>query len=185
MQVGILALQGCITPHIEIFDTLGVKTQRVRSKEELASINRIVLPGGESSTMLKLLKKNNLFDDLKEFCKTNPCWGICAGSILLASQVTHPEQDSLATLPVRAHRNFYGSQLDSFNAEIEIAKLGDPSMKVQFIRAPKLTPLNDQIEILATHEQTPVAIQSEKCLITSFHTELTEDARLHQYFLNL
>ena len=183
MKAGVLALQGCVDQHLEHLQKCSVEAIKIRRPEELKLIDRLILPGGESSTMLTLLKRTAMWEDLKLFCKNNPCWGVCAGSILLAEEVKNPDQDSLKTLPIRAHRNFYGSQLDSFKTEIELKQIG--KMPVDFIRAPKLESLSNDCEVLATYNGSDVAIKYKDKLVTSFHAELGADSGLHKLFLSL
>lgn len=184
MTVGVLAVQGCVDQHIEHLKKCGVNSRRVRSAQDLEGLDRIILPGGESSTMLLLLKKSGLWEQLKKFVSENPAWGVCAGAILLANEVESPKQDSLAAIPVRATRNFYGSQLNSFSTEVEITPL-NKKLSVDFIRAPKLEALNGNCEILATYNNSPVLIKSNRTLVSSFHSELGSDSSLHQFFLKL
>ena len=181
---GVLALQGCIDPHIQILKSLGASCCPVRNSDELASIDRIILPGGESSTMLNLLKRTGLFEQLREFGRSHPVWGICAGAILLAREVIHPRQDSLALADIRATRNFYGCQLDSFKTTLHIEKLAiEP--EVDFIRAPRLEPISAAVAVLARHGDNAVLMQQGRLLVSSFHVELTSESRLHKYFLSL
>ncbi|MCB0332695.1 MAG: pyridoxal 5'-phosphate synthase glutaminase subunit PdxT [Bdellovibrionales bacterium] len=182
MQVGILALQGCVTPHVTHFSKLGCDTLPVRSSELLWQCDALVLPGGESSTMLHLLKRANLFSEVIKFCSSRPVWGICAGSILLAKEVSHPEQESFGIMDIHAERNAYGSQLDSFKAEISV-NLFDSPLLADFIRAPRLCALSDTVECLAEYHGDGVLFRQGHLLASSFHTELTEDSRLHQCFL--
>ena len=184
MTVGVLAIQGCVEQHIEHLKRCKVNSRRVRTPEDLESLDRIILPGGESSTMLLLLKKCGLWEKLKQFVNEKPAWGICAGAILLAKEVESPKQDCLQAIPIRAHRNFYGSQLNSFHAEIEIKSLGK-KMPVDFIRAPKLEPLSKDCEILGKFQDSAVLIKHKKTLVSSFHTELGEDSSLHQLFIKI
>jgi 5'-phosphate synthase pdxT subunit len=168
---------------------LGVETLRVRTKEELASVDRLILPGGESSTMLRFLKLYDLVEPLKEFGRTKPMWGICAGSILLAQEVYNPQQDSLGLINISAHRNFYGSQLDSFTTDIEIPGLAKTTT-AQFIRAPLLnalaaSPIHGEAQILARFDEQPVFFAQNRIWACSFHVELGEDTSLHEMFLNL
>jgi 5'-phosphate synthase pdxT subunit len=147
----------------------------------------MILPGGESTTMLSLMLRANLFEPLQFFGKTKPMWGICAGSILMAKEVEHPTQQSLGLLSIKATRNFYGSQKESFKARLEVADevaAGAP-LEADFIRAPLLTSLSETVSVLAYLEKQPVLFQQGHLLASSFHTELGTDARLHQYFLNL
>ena len=179
---GILALQGCLTPHIDMFKRLDVTCLEVKTSAQLKEVDRLILPGGESSTMLKLLKKSDMFDALKEFSNKHPIWGICAGAILLSKEVENPTQDSLKLIPVKATRNFYGSQLDSFKAKIEVF---EKSIDVDFIRAPKLEALNPEVEVLSIHDENSVLLQYKNILVSAFHTELGENSTIHEYFLAL
>jgi pyridoxal 5'-phosphate synthase pdxT subunit len=188
-RVGILGYQGAIEPHEAMLAQLGAPTIRVRSAEDLATIDRIILPGGESSTMLRLLKLHDLFGPLQYFARTKPTWGICAGSILLARTVTNPTQESLDAIDIAAHRNFYGSQLDSFSTTLSVAGLSQP-IPAQFIRAPRLSPLNETskrepLTIIATHQNTPVFFQQGRVWACAFHVELGNDPSLHELFLRL
>jgi pyridoxal 5'-phosphate synthase pdxT subunit len=121
---------------------------------------------------------------LAEFGKTHPLWGVCAGSILIASKVSRPEQRSFNLIDMHAIRNFYGSQLNSFKTPLKVEKLGS-DLSVDFIRAPKLEPLSDKVSVLALHNGAPVLLQQGKILASSFHVELGEDTKLHEYFAGL
>jgi 5'-phosphate synthase pdxT subunit len=188
-RVGILGFQGCIEPHERMLHRLGVEPVRVRTKEELASVDRLILPGGESTTMLRFLKLHDLIPALKLFGRSKPMWGICAGSILLAQEVHNPSQDSLQLINISAHRNFYGSQLDSFTTDIEVSGL-HKAIPAQFIRAPLLNPLpasenRPQPSILARLNDQPVFFGQGHVWACSFHVELGEDPSLHELFLTL
>lgn len=190
LKVGVLALQGCITPHISKLNELGVTAIKVTKLEDFNSLDGLIFPGGESTTMLKLANVMGLTEVIKNTVTSIPCWGICAGSILLAEEVVNPSQFSFKALPIRATRNAYGSQLDSFKTSVEV-NLGENNsnektqIPIDFIRAPKLEPLNDSVEVLAYNDSDPVMLRYKNCLTTSFHTELTELNLLHQYFLNI
>lgn len=179
-----LALQGCIEPHFRMLKRIGIAAVSVRDNEELNSVERIILPGGESSTMLRLMDSSGLTLPLKQFCKTHPTWGICAGAILLAKEVENPSQASLSAIEVKAIRNYYGSQLDSFKAEIQVENLPH-SVMVDFIRAPLLSPLSDKVKVLSTFKNQTVCMQQGQVLVSSFHIELGEDPSMHEYFLGL
>lgn len=186
--VGVLALQGAVRPHLEIFKSLGVEAKPVRSVDELRGVEGLVLPGGESTTMAKLLKRRGLFSPLKEYLASHPCWGICAGAILLSEVVIRSaeeqeRQESLGVLPVEAVRNYYGCQLDSFKTEIRLEGFEEP-FQVDFIRAPRLRALDERVTVLGEHEGNQTALRCGHILATAFHTELELDSRLHQYFLN-
>lgn len=172
-----------------MLQSIGVETLRVRAKEDLALVDRLILPGGESTTMLRFLKLYDLIPALKEFAQNKPTWGICAGSILLAQEVHNPQQESLQLINISAHRNFYGSQLESFTASIEVEGLKNP-IEAQFIRAPLLNPLpassgRAEPKILATLEGQPIFLSQGTIWACSFHVELGEDPSLHELFLTL
>ncbi len=188
-SVGILGYQGCIEPHEAIFASLGIPTTRVRSPEDLASVARLILPGGESTTMLKFLKLYGMMNPIREFARSKPVWGICAGAIVAASEVTHPDQDSLKIIDIAAHRNFYGPQTDSFSTTLSIDLLSTP-VEVQFIRAPLLSPCaarpdGQPVTIHARLDQQPVFFSQGKVWACSFHVELGGDTTLHQKFASL
>lgn len=182
MRVGILALQGAVTPHSAMLQKLGAEPIEVKSPADLAGCERLIMPGGESSTMLKLLALSKLQAPLIEFAAQKPVWGICAGAILLASEVRNPTQDSLGLIQIRAYRNHYGSQLDSFKAWLSITDVG-PEIEVDFIRAPLLEPLSSEVQILATHQNQTVMLRQGNIFASSFHVELGADDRVHKYFL--
>ena len=184
VNAGVLALQGCIDPHVRMLEKCGATVTRVRTVRDLEAVDRLILPGGESTTMLKLLDRAGLTSALRDFGKTKPMWGVCAGSILLAKEVRHPDQFSLELIPVRATRNYYGSQIDSFKASVEIPKLGEPLL-VDFIRAPLLEALSDEVEVLGEFNDQQVLLRKGKIMVSSFHIELTEDQRLHEYFCGI
>jgi 5'-phosphate synthase pdxT subunit len=184
LTVGILALQGCIEQHQRKLDLLGVNTLLVRRAEDLQLIDGLILPGGESTTMIKLADLQGLWDPLTNFCKIQPCWGICAGAILLATNVTNPEQKSLGAIKISAQRNAYGSQRESFKATVCLAKC-QQTIEADFIRAPLLTALNQHVHTIAYLGEQPVGFQQDLCLATSFHTELGTETRMHQIFINL
>jgi 5'-phosphate synthase pdxT subunit len=168
---------------------LGVETLRVRSAEELSSVDRLILPGGESTTMLRFIRSLNLAPAIASFAHTHPVWGICAGAILIAKEVHNPQQESLQLLNIAAHRNYYGSQLDSFSAPLQVRNL-KKSLEVQFIRAPLLSPLPSvgnlpTPETWATLDKQPVFLAHGKIWATSFHVELGDDTTLHELFLSL
>jgi 5'-phosphate synthase pdxT subunit len=188
-RVGILGFQGCIEPHERILNALGAETVRVRTREDLNSVERLILPGGESTTMLRFLKLYDLISQIQEFAKTHPVWGICAGAILAAREVHNPSQESLNLIDISAHRNFYGSQLDSFSVPLSVQGLHKPIV-AQFIRAPLLNELpqsanSEPVQIMAKLEQQPVFLAQGKTWVSSFHVELGEDPSLHELFLKL
>lgn len=180
--VGILSLQGCVAPHETMLDRIGVKHVRVREPEDLAQCSRLIMPGGESSTMLRLINSRGLAQPLVSFAKSRPIWGICAGAILCANEVKNPDQSSLGLIDIAAHRNFYGSQLYSFKAVVD-AKFD--RIEADFIRAPLLNPLSPKVEVLASFEGQPVLMRQDLVMVSSFHTELGSSHTLHSYFLSM
>lgn len=188
-RIGILGFQGCIEPHEKMLRTLGAEPVRVRTREDLLSVDRLIVPGGESTTMLRFLKLYDLIPAIQEFATTNPVWGICAGAILIAKTVHNPEQSSLGLIDISAHRNFYGSQLESFSAPLSITGLS-AHIVAQFIRAPLLNPLTPceggaSPQVLAHLDTQPVFFAQGKTWACSFHVELGEDTSLHELFLML
>lgn len=182
--VGILGVQGCIAPHVAILNSLNIRSKVIIASEDLSGITHIILPGGESGTMIKLMESAELFDPLKEMISKTPTWGICAGAILLASEVVNPTQKSFASMNIKAHRNFYGSQLDSFKAEIT-EPFNNMKKNVDFIRAPKLSPLRESVKVLISHKNEDVLLQEGNKIASSFHTELGEDPWLHEHLLSI
>lgn len=180
MVIGILALQGAVTPHFRHVSALGAVPVQVRAAKDLENIDALILPGGESSTMLRLLDYQNLRAPLAEFLKTKPAWGICAGAILLARDVQNPAQFSFAALDIAVRRNAYGSQLDSFHADIT----GYP---VAFIRAPKIVKTAENVQVLASHDGAPVWVQQGNIVATTFHPELSDHAPspMHRHFFDV
>jgi 5'-phosphate synthase pdxT subunit len=193
--VGILGYQGCIEPHEAIYARLGAPTLRVRTREELQQVDRLVIPGGESTTMLRFIEQAGMGSAIREFAKTRPVWGICAGAIISAQSVLHPAQKSLNLLDITAYRNFYGAQTESFLAEIEV--VGGPyretsptPLSVSFIRAPRLdpgahTPGRQPLTIAARLGDQPVFFIQGAVWASSFHIELGADTTLHERFLTI
>jgi len=186
LAVGVLALQGAFDAHRQRLEQLGALAPLVRTPLDLEGLDAIVLPGGESTTMSRLLTTSGLFDDLKgRLIDGLPVLGTCAGMILCAIDVLDGRSDQrgfdLIDLTVR--RNGYGRQLDSFEADLDIAGLGDAFHAV-FIRAPLVERVGPDVEVLARHDGVPVLVRSGRCTVSAFHPELTDDARLHQLFLH-
>ena len=178
--IGVLALQGAVEPHKPHIEACGAEFRTVKTAKDFENIDGFILPGGESTTMLKLIERFNLWDALDKNFKEKPVWGICAGSILLAEKVTDPEQKSFGILPMSVQRNGYGRQLDSHHAQID-------GYNVSFIRAPVITEIANDIDILAEHENTPVWVQQGNKIASTFHPELTLDfpSPMHKHFIDL
>jgi 5'-phosphate synthase pdxT subunit len=186
MTVGVLALQGAFREHEEMLHRMGVATRQVRLPRDLAEVDRIILPGGESTTIGKLLVMYDLLNPLRERILAGmPAWGTCAGAILMSRRIVdgRPDQPALQVMDIEARRNAFGSQLDSFEADVVIKGLDRPFHTV-FIRAPILEKPGEQCQILASlPDGRIVAARQNNMLATSFHPELTDDSRIHELFL--
>ena len=183
--VGVLALQGAFLVHELALKRLGCRTVQVRSPEQLDAVDALVLPGGESTTMSKLLDSSGLFDPIaKRLLDGMPTLGTCAGMILLAGEVSdgRPDQRSFGVLDVDVRRNGFGRQVDSFETDLSLA--GDPEpLHAVFIRAPRITRIGDAVEVLAAYHDEPVLVRQGHVVASSFHPELTGDTRVHAIFL--
>lgn len=184
VRIGVLALQGCVQQHLDLLSSEGAHASTVRRPIDLEGLHGLILPGGESSTMLRLMQREGLFVALKRFCTAHPAWGVCAGAILLAKEVSNPSQPSLQIIDIRVIRNFYGSQQNSFHASLEIPTF-KTCLETDFIRAPKLEPLHSDVQVLATYKGSAVLVQQGFCFASSFHPELSENPALHQYLIAL
>lgn len=188
--VGILAIQGGVHAHQAVIESLGYSTHLVKLTSDLDKVDRLIIPGGESTTLTLLLKKHQVWDALKQFCQTQPVFGTCAGSILLAKNIT-PSGDTLGIIDMTINRNGYGRQLDSFEDQINIAHSALNLIgKVEtihgiFIRAPIIESVGKDVEILAIYQDQPVVVQHKKSLACTFHPELTRSTMIHQYFMSL
>lgn len=179
--VGVLALQGDYERHMRALEAAGAHAVEVRTAAEMAAADALVLPGGESTTMLKLLHREGLFEPLKAFGESKPIFGTCAGAILLATHVTSPEQESLGLMDIGVQRNAYGRQLDSRVVSLP-SELGD--LEAVFIRAPIIRSVGPGVKVLATYNNDPVLAEQGRHLVATFHPELTSDSRVHAYFLS-
>ena len=186
MRVGILALQGAVEPHEKLLRRLGVEPVLVRTPGQLQVSDALILPGGESTAMLKLLEKNRLVEPMKEYLANRPAWGICAGAILLAREVTSPAQESFRVIDISVERNAFGRQINSFVDEIVGTKdwPGGGTREGVFIRAPRITAVGDGVKVLFEWEGEPVMVEQGSLLASTFHPELTQDTAVHQYFLS-
>ncbi|GAC1333929.1 MAG: pyridoxal 5'-phosphate synthase glutaminase subunit PdxT [Candidatus Dormibacteria bacterium] len=183
--MGVLALQGAFREHIEILRRLGIEAFPMRTAEELAQADAVVLPGGESTTMDKLLRKFELQEPLRDRLRAGmPALATCAGLILLARDVIDglPDQQSLGVLPIATRRNGYGRQPDSFEREVRVAGLDSPFPGV-FIRAPVIDAMDEGVEVLAEVDGNAVAVAVGPVMGLTFHPELTQDGRLHRLFV--
>jgi 5'-phosphate synthase pdxT subunit len=184
--VGVLALQGAFARHVSALERCGVEAVEVRRPEQLTGLHGVVLPGGESTTMIKLLNSFELVEPLaKRLADGLPVFGTCAGMILLAANVSdgHPDQLSFGAIDLDVRRNGYGRQIDSFEADLIVDGLGGPPMTAVFIRAPVVERVGEGVEVLASVEGVPVVCRQGQVLVSSVHPELTDDDRLHQAFV--
>lgn len=188
--IGILALQGAYQAHAVTLHSLGANTRLVRLPADLEGpegtprVDGLIMPGGESTTMLKFLEQRGFFETLKTFVQTTPTFGTCAGVILLAKDVTNPAQKSLGALDVTVERNAYGRQIDSTILHADSKLPGGP-LEMVFIRAPRITRTGKEVETLATRNDDPVLVREGHLLAATFHPELGHDPRVHQLFLDL
>ena len=188
MKIGILALQGAFAEHAKVLEKLGVVSVEIRNLDDFqqhqSDLAGLILPGGESTTMGKLLRDQNMLLPLREAILNGlPVFGTCAGLILLAKEITSQEESHLATMDIVVERNAYGRQLGSFYTEAECKGVG--KIPMTFIRGPIISGFGEGVEILATVDDQIVAAQEHNMLVTSFHPELTDDVGLHQYFINM
>lgn len=178
--IGVLALQGAVQPHRAHIEAAGGEFRAVKTQEQFDEVDAFILPGGESTTMLKLIDTFGLWNSLAKNFREKPVWGICAGAILLAQNVTNPAQKSFGLLPITVERNGYGRQLDSHHDSVD-------GYKVSFIRAPVMTDVESDVEILARHNDHPVWVQAGQVMATTFHPELTLDfpSPMHRRFIDM
>jgi 5'-phosphate synthase pdxT subunit len=187
-KVGVLSLQGDFAAHGAAVKRAGAEPVYVRERAQLGEIDGLILPGGESSTMLKLLRQENLLDDLAEFGRHKPIFGTCAGAILMARDVTNPAQESLGLMDIEVERNAYGRQLDSrvvnLDTEREFEQRTAPGkLEAVFIRAPIIRRAGNGVQVLAEYEGDPVLIEQGPHMAATFHPELSQDVRVHRLFL--
>jgi pyridoxal 5'-phosphate synthase pdxT subunit len=187
MKVGILAIQGDFAAHRQRLEQLGAEVVEVRKPEQLDDIDALVIPGGESTTFLKILGEQG-FEKLKQFVLTRPTFGTCAGAIMLAKQVENPSQRGLGALDVTIRRNAYGRQIDSFigtGTAVENLEGGAGPLEMIFIRAPKFEQVGPDVEVLAKQGDDPVLVRQGKVMASTFHPELSDDTRVHAAFLKM
>ena len=186
-RIGVLAVQGAFVEHISALRQLGAEAVPIRRVEELHGISGLVIPGGESTTICKLMREYSLVEEVgKLIAKGLPVLGTCAGMILLAKEILGPNEHSLKAMNIKVRRNAFGRQVDSFEADLDIPALGHPPFRAVFIRAPWIERLGAGVQVLASlPDGTPVAARQGNLLATAFHPELTADLRFHEYFLSI
>jgi pyridoxal 5'-phosphate synthase pdxT subunit len=181
-RVGVLALQGDFEAHGKALARAGAEPVEVRSAGDLQELDGLVIPGGESTTMLKLLEVENLMEPLRDFGKRRPIFGTCAGAILLANEVLNPSQASLGLMDIGVERNAYGRQLESRIAQLR-AEGQDTDLEAVFIRAPIIRRVGGDVKVLARYQGDPVLVEQGRHMVATFHPELTTDSRVHRMFL--
>jgi pyridoxal 5'-phosphate synthase pdxT subunit len=185
-RIGVLAIQGDYEAHAAALKESGATPSLVKNKEALAGLDGLVMPGGESTTMLKFLLQNGFMEALQTFTQEKPVFGTCAGAILLAREVLNPSQPSLAALDIAVERNAYGAQRDSAILMLDTELPGGP-METVFIRAPRIVSIKAQaspeVEVLAERDGFPVLVRQGNILAATFHPEMSADRRVHQFFV--
>lgn len=185
-HVGLLALQGDFERHQRAFELAGARTTLVRTAEELDSVDALAIPGGEATTLLRLLQVTGLRSPLEKFARSQPVLGTCAGLILLAGELTDGGKvpfPPLGLLDVEVERNAYGRQLDSFESPVQFDALGGEAFEGVFIRAPRIRRIGEGVEVVVRHRGEPVGVRQGNLLGLTFHPELTDDPRIHRHFL--
>lgn len=187
IKVGVLAIQGAVAEHLELLNQIpDVCAQEVKYLDELNEVDGLIIPGGESTAIGRLLRDFNLLQPLKErILNGMPVWGTCAGMILVAKSLENDPTVHLGVMDITVERNAYGRQLGSFTTEVEIEKISSNKIPLIFIRAPYVTQVKSDVDILLEVNDHIVACQQKQMLATSFHPELTKDTSFHRYFINM
>ncbi len=182
--IGILAVQGDFAMHARMLDRIGVPWKLVKHVEDFADIDALILPGGETTTMLKFPAERKLGDAIQSFAKENkPVFGTCAGAILMAKEVLNPEQERLGLIDISIERNAYGRQVDSSVQQGECPEISDHPVEMVFIRAPIIRRVGKEVKVLGRTGELPVLVEQGNLLAATFHPELTADETIHRYFL--
>ena len=185
MTIGVLAIQGDFAAHVRAIGDIGAYAIEVRGAAELDNLDALIIPGGESTTMMKFIGEENFAQPIIDFASSGrPVFGNCAGAIVLARDVYNPPQASLGLIDIGVERNGYGRQVDSFIAEADTTFDGDP-LEAVFIRAPRITRTGSEVEILARCNNEPVLVRQNNVLVATFHPELTDDHRAHKLLLEM
>ncbi len=184
LLIGVLALQGDYEAHARAFKASGSRVVLVRKAEELAGLDGLVIPGGESTTMLRFLEKDGFFETLREFALAKPIFATCAGCILIAREVLHPAQRSLGLLDATVERNAYGRQVDSTILTLPTEIRGGP-LEMVFIRSPRITRVGNDVQVMAQRDGFPTLVRQGSILACTFHPEMTADTRVQQMFLEM
>jgi 5'-phosphate synthase pdxT subunit len=186
VKIGVLALQGAVTEHIEMLSALDAEAVAVRLPSELNGLDALIIPGGESTTIGKLLSDYSLIGPIRQLARQGfPILGTCAGLVLLARKVPNLQMEPIGAIDIEVKRNAFGRQIDSFEADLQIPALGNGNFHGVFIRAPIIEKAEHGVEILCKLNGSPVAVRQGKMVACAFHPELTDDLRFHKYFLDL
>lgn len=186
MKVGVLAFQGAVREHINMLSKLGVTAVPVKKREDLKDISGLILPGGESTTIGKLLRDSGLKEEVIKMAKGGvPIWGTCAGMILLAKHIVNQDYIHLGLMDIWVRRNAYGSQIDSFIRKVTVPSISSFPLELIFIRAPYVEKVGKDVEVILELDGKIVAVRQDRLLATAFHPELTDDLSFHKYFLEL
>ena len=187
MEVGVLAVQGDFAEHLAILKRLGVDGREVRLPHQLETLDGLIIPGGESTTLSRLMSIYDLRQAVARMAQEGKAvWGTCAGMIMMAHEITEEDPVPLQIMDIGVHRNAFGRQVDSFEQDLDIVGLEDTPFHGVFIRAPVIVRVGEKVDVLASlSDGRPVAVQQKKLLATAFHPELTNDPRLHRHFLDL
>jgi 5'-phosphate synthase pdxT subunit len=183
-RIGVLAIQGDFAAHAQALEEAGAVAIEVRKPAELEGLDGLILPGGESTTFLKFLDRDDFLQSLQRFVAEKPTFGTCAGCILLARKVTHPPQESLAAMDISVERNAYGRQIDSAIKTGETRLPGGP-LEMVYIRAPRIASVGPGVEVMAERDGFPVLVRQGRLLAATFHPELSTDRRVHQLFVDM
>ncbi|MBB6633281.1 pyridoxal 5'-phosphate synthase glutaminase subunit PdxT [Cohnella thailandensis] len=185
MNIGVLALQGAVAEHIKSIELAGGKGVAVKTVEQLQEIDGLILPGGESTTIGKLMRKYGFIDAIREFARNGkPVFGTCAGLIVLAERLEGAEEPHLQLMNMTVARNAFGRQRESFETDLDVKGIDTP-LRAVFIRAPLIKEVGDNVDVLSTYKDEIVTARQGNLLASSYHPELTDDYRLHEYFLNM
>ena len=185
MRIGVLALQGAVTEHIRSIQLAGGEGIPVKKVEQLAAIDGLIIPGGESTTIGKLMRKYQFIEAIQQFAaEGKPVFGTCAGLIVMAKQIENQEEAHLKLMDITVARNAFGRQRESFEADLAIKGIEEP-VRAVFIRAPLITGVGEDVDVLSTYNGEIVTARQGNMLVSSFHPELTDDYRLHQYFVDM
>lgn len=183
ITIGVLDIQGSVEEHLAALKKIGASAIPVKNKKDLDRVDGLIIPGGESTTIGKLMKRYGLDKTIQK--RTIPIWGTCAGAILLSKKIYNRKPDALGLMDIAIERNAYGRQIDGFQTKISIPALGRRKVPAIFIRAPRIKKTSPSIRVLAEYNGEPVMVRQGRLLATMFHPELTTDTRIHRYFVSM